>query len=116
MSSVHKGSLQTGNKKGSFLSRNSAALDKLAELTKGKNDARSGSGAKNTSNFVFAALSPGKAEAGGDKDSKAAAASEPKAVAKRKRAAVANAAAAAKEAKKPRTIDENSRDSIFGFM
>lgn len=42
------------------MSRNTATLDKLAAMTKGKSDGRSGSGAKNTNKFVFASVSPAK--------------------------------------------------------
>merc|ERR1711981_1374903 len=48
--------------RGSFLSRGSSILEKLAEMTKSSSEARTGSGAKNTKNFVFALLSPEKKE------------------------------------------------------
>merc|ERR1712083_1294511 len=48
----------SGNQKGSFLSRESGTLEKLAEMTRGKSEAKTGSTAKNTNNFVFAAVSP----------------------------------------------------------
>merc|ERR1712083_1186289 len=48
----------SGNQKGSFLSRESGTLEKLAEITRGKSEAKTGSTAKNTNNFVFAAVSP----------------------------------------------------------
>ena len=50
--------MQSGNQKGSFLSRESGTLEKLAEMTRGKSEAKTGSTAKNTNNFVFAAVSP----------------------------------------------------------
>ena len=40
------------------MSRESGTLEKLAEMTRGKSEAKTGSTAKNTNNFVFAAVSP----------------------------------------------------------
>ena len=56
--------MQSGNQKGSFLSRESGTLEKLAEMTRGKSEAKTGSTAKNTNNFVFAAVSPPPKSAG----------------------------------------------------
>jgi hypothetical protein len=67
---------QTGNKRGSFLSRDSSTLEKLAEMTKSASSTKSGSGAKNSKNFIFAVLSPPKGDAtaadGSEKPKKAA--------------------------------------------
>ncbi len=50
--------MQSNNQRGSFLSRASDALDRLAEMTKGKHETRTGSGANSGSaNFVFASVS-----------------------------------------------------------
>merc|ERR1711994_982893 len=47
-----------GGVRGSFLGRGSADLKKIAEMTKTASEARTGSGAKKSNNFVFAAISP----------------------------------------------------------
>ena len=94
--------------RGSFLSRDEKILDRLAEITKGTENQKTGTGAKNTNNFVFAALSP---------DKKASGAGEPNNERKRgARKPPANAKIPAKKPKINRTIDENSRDTIFGLM
>ena len=97
-------SITSSIQRGSFLSRDEKILDRLAEMTKGTENQKTGSGAKNTNNFVFAALSPGK-QAKGEVPNE------------RKRGAkTTNNKIPMKKAKINRTIDENSRDTIFGFM
>ena len=80
-------------------------------MTKAKNEGRTGSGAKNTKNFVFAALSPAKKE--NDKNEE-----EAEAPAKTKKRAKSSSGnqQMTKRTKVDRAIDENSMDTIFGFM
>ena len=107
----------TGNQRGSFLSRNSATLDKLAALTKGKSDSRSGSGAKNTNKFVFSSISPSKSSSesnaanaeGGDSGDQA-----PTLRSQKRKSAPTDKSV--KKARVDRTLDENSRDTIFGHL
>ncbi|TRY75331.1 hypothetical protein TCAL_01352 [Tigriopus californicus] len=94
------------NQRGSFLSRNTKTLNRLAEITKGKSEARNGTGAKNTKNFVFAALSPKKVADQRDVESK-----EPTKAQSRR-----SVAPQMKKPKVVRSIDENSANTIFGFM
>lgn len=95
---------QSSNQRGSFLSRTSAKLDKLAELTKSKSDGATGSTAKKSRNFVFAALSPEKG-------------SEDRVVEEVKTKKKKSVQPAPKKAKMDsRTLDENSMDTIFGLM
>jgi len=103
-------SFQSVNQRGSFLSRNSDTLERIAELTKGSCESRTGTGAKNTKNFVFAALSPDKGVEDHESQKKT------KAPRKRTAAALASDGEEVKQPKLPRTIDENSVDTIFGRM
>ncbi len=95
---------QTGNKRGSFLTRDSSTLEKLAEMTKGTGAVKAGSGPKNSKNFIFAVLSPPK--------------EEPAPVeAKEKRKLKSSKNLNEPSSKKPkidRSIDENSSNTIFG--
>ena len=101
--------LQSGNKKGSFLSREDETLEKLAEMTKNKSESKTGATAKNTNNFVFAAMSPSKVHEGKSE------LIEPKS-----KASKAKSNASHKQGppqKKPRVnrvLDENSSNTIFG--
>ena len=107
---------QGANKlKGSFLSRNVATLDKLAELTKTKNEAVVGSTAKKAgrSNFVFAAVSPQKSASNAGGGTESGETAQPAAVTMKK---AKSKPPAKKKAKTTRSIDENSMDTIFGFM
>ena len=96
---------QTGNKRGSFLSRDSSTLEKLAEMTKGTGAVKAGSGPKNSKNFIFAVLSPPKEEA---------AAPVLEAKEKRKKSSKNLNEPLSKKAKVDRSIDENSSNTIFG--
>lgn len=104
-----------GNSKshrGSFLTRDTSCLDKLAAMTKSKaGESRSGTGAKNTKNFVFATISPDKKSVEEDKEETTTKVRK----SNRKRLA-AEMEANKKKAKIDRTLDENSMDTIFGFM
>jgi len=88
-----------GGLRGSFLARGDASLDKIAQFNKVKDD-RVGAGAKGR-NFVFAAISPPKAgkeeedSPGGKKKAK-----QPP----------------AKKMKRCRTLDENSKGTIFNLL
>ena len=97
--------LQSGNKKGSFLTRESQTLEKLAEMTKGKSESKTGTTAKNTNNFVFAAVTPPK-KASEDQNQK-----------KKKPNKSHHQGPAQKKQKFDRTLDENSKNStIFGLL
>ena len=99
---------QTGNKRGSFLARDDSTLKKLAEMTKGTGASKSGSGPKNSKNFIFAILSPPKAPEEED-----VVATEKKE--KRKKNAAKNLIEPlSKKPKMDRSIDENSSNTIFG--
>jgi hypothetical protein len=89
------------------LSRKIEELQKLAQLTKGKGDASTGSGPKNTKNFVFASVSPGKVSSEASAD---ASASHEKAKNRQKKEPPA------KKQKFNRTLNDDSMDTIFGFM
>jgi len=106
---------QTGNKRGSFLARDSSTLEKLAEMTKGTSSTKAGSGPKHSKNFIFAALSPPKAAA--EESSEASSTSSSKeATEKRKKSSAKKSLSEPlnKKLKMDRSIDENSRDTIFG--
>ena len=95
------------------MTRGAATLDRLAEMTKGKDESRTGSGAaaRNAKNFVFATVSPDKK---GEAASDAAGEENKSTKNKRKRKAVE--VAVAKKQKVDRMIDENSMDTIFGHL
>lgn len=100
--------MQSGNnQKGSFLSRESETLEKLAEMTKGKSEAKTGTTAKNTNNFVFAAVSPPPKN---NEDTSRATGEQHK---RKKKNATAPTS---KRAKVDRTLDENSQTTIFGLL
>ena len=91
------------------MGREAATLERLAEMTKGVDNQRSGTGAKkNTKNFVFTTVSPTKDQGDGE-DGKSS-------NAKRKKTTPIANPAAAKKAKVARSIDENSCDTIFGKL
>jgi len=94
---------QSVNQRGSFLTRAEDTLKRIAEMTKGSVEGKTGTGAKNTHNFVFAALSPGKKEA-------------EKVARKRKMQRPKDDEGSFKKPRLPRAIDENSSDTIFGKM
>ena len=100
--------MQSGNQKGSFLSRESQTLEKLAEMTKSKSESKTGTTAKNTNNFVFAALSPPPKNShesnGGDAQEK------------RKKSSTQTKGPQKKKQKFDRTLDENSQNTIFGLL
>ena len=82
--------------RGSFLARGDASLDKIAQFNKVKDD-RVGSGAKGR-NFVFAAISPPKQtddSSPGEKKVKPP---------------------PSKKARRCRTLDENSKGTIFNLL
>lgn len=85
-----------GGMRGSFLARGDASLDKIAQFNKVKDD-RVGSGAKGR-NFVFAAISPPKQtddSSPGEKKVKPP---------------------PSKKARRCRTLDENSKGTIFNLL
>ena len=85
-------------------------MERLAEMTKGVDNQRTGTGAKkSTKNFVFTTVSPTKGQ-GDDDEGKSST------NAKRKKTTPAGNPAAAKKAKVARSIDENSCDTIFGKL
>ena len=105
---------QTGNKRGSFLSRDSSTLEKLAEMTKSASAPKAGSGAKNSKNFIFAVLSPPK----GSKDDESSSLPMDETREKRKKSSAGVKKSLSeplkKKARLDRAIDENSSDTIFG--
>ena len=109
---------QTGNQRGSFLTRNTATLDKLAAMTKTKTESRSGSGAKNTNKFVFAALSPSKGQQSDIPVAEEGAGSPVEGKKQKRKSAASSSEAlkAKKVARVDRTLDENSRDTVFGHL
>ena len=100
---------QSGNKKGSFLSREEETLEKLAEMTRNKSEAKTGVTAKNTNNFVFTARSPSKTELTDEDKSKETKKSKSK-------ANLHKQGPPQKKAKVSRTLDENSQNTIFGLI
>jgi len=90
-----------GGLRGSFLARGDASLDKIAQFNKVKED-RVGAGAKGR-NFVFAAVSPPKHVGGEEDDSP---------VGKKGKAKPPPA----KKVKRCRTLDENSKGTIFNLL
>merc|ERR1712051_358273 len=96
-----------------FLSRGSSTLEKLAEMTKSSSEARTGSGAKNTKNFVFALLSPEKKKnSDASNTNQAATIEEPKSKSKGSTSRSNKVAPDSKKIKIDRSIDENSSDTI----
>jgi len=91
-----------GGLRGSFLARGEASLDKIAQFNKVKDD-KVGTGAKGR-NFVFAAISPPKG-GGADEDDESPGG---------KRGKVKPPPA--KKIKKSRTLDENSKGTIFNLL
>ena len=107
MKSVLSYSLCQGkNIRGSFIARGDKSLDKIAQFHKGKED-RVGSGAKGN-NFVFARLSPDKAE------TKEAAADS--AEVKVKTRSAASRQPPAKKPRVSRTLDQNTKGTIFNLL
>ena len=108
--------------RGSFLSRCSSDLEKLAEMTKSTSENRSGTGAKNTKNFVFALLSPEKSKKDknemGDPSAIPSADSEATKLTSKRASKSRNMKNApdAKKIKIDRSISENCSDSIFSLM
>lgn len=99
----------TSNQRGSFLGREAATLERLAEMTKGVDNQRSGTGAKkNTKNFVFTTVSPTKVRPEDDEDEKS--------TSKRKKTTPIVNPKGAKKPKIVRSIDENSSNTIFGKL
>ena len=99
--------------RGSFLSRGSSQLEKLAEMTKSSSETRTGTGAKKSSNFVFAILSPKKSKKANDTEPMPSISAEPE---KLKSKAKGPGKPDSKKIKIDRSIDENSSDTIFGHM
>jgi hypothetical protein len=95
---------QTGNKRGSFLARDSSTLEKISEMTKGTGAVKAGSGPKNSKNFIFAVLSPPKEEPAAPVEAKE----------KRKKSSKNLNEPLSKKPKVDRSIDENSSNTIFG--
>ena len=85
--------------RGSFLARGEASLDKIAQFNKVKDD-RVGTGAKGR-NFVFAAISPPKQGGGEEENSPGGKKGKPP---------------PAKKVKRCRTLDENSKGTIFNLL
>jgi len=107
----------SGNQKGSFLSRESGTLEKLAEMTRGKSEAKTGSTAKNTNNFVFAAVSPPPKSAGknNEEDEKQETSSRGKK--NKSKSSHQSGGPAQKRARMDRTLTkENSQTTIFGLL
>jgi len=90
-----------GGLRGSFLARGEASLDKIAQFNKVKDD-RVGAGAKGR-NFVFAAVSPPKQAGDGGDDSPVGKKGKVK-------------PPPAKKVKRCRTLDENSKGTIFNLL
>jgi len=92
-----------GGLRGSFLARGEESLDKIAQFNKVKED-RVGTGAKGR-NFVFAAISPPKQGAGGQEEEESPGGKKGKVK-----------APPAKKMKRSRTLDENSKGTIFNLL
>merc|ERR1712142_1162152 len=90
-----------GGLRGSFLARGEASLDKIAQFNKVKDD-RVGVGAKGR-NFVFAAISPPKQGTVEDEDSPGGKKGKVK-------------PPPSKKMKMSRTLDENSKGTIFNLL
>ncbi len=93
-------------------------LQRLAEMTKGKGEAKSGSTAKHSNNFVFTVKSPPKdasteasANEGAEDNKRQTRNSK-----KHKSFHGKSGGPSAKRAKIDRTLDENSSDTIFGLL
>lgn len=80
-------------------------------MTKSASAPKSGSGAKNSKNFIFAVVSPPKAD-----ESSSSGSSEAKEKRKNVTAKKSLSEPLSKKPKLDRTIDENSRDTIFGAI
>nr|XP_040570791.1 claspin-like [Lepeophtheirus salmonis] len=104
--------MKNNGSKGSFLSRASEKLTKIAELAKNKGETREGSGAKgNSKNFVFCAISPKKVSNG---DAFTTTTNQKKSSKKfRKETATCPAS---KRPKIERTLDDGNTSTIFGFL
>ena len=108
--------------RGSFLSRCSSDLEKLAEMTKSTTENRSGSGAKNTKNFVFALLSPEKSKKNKNETlgSNAIRSTDSDVAQIESKRTTKNSnidrAPDSKKIKIDRSISENCSDSIFSLM
>ena len=113
--------MQSGNQKGSFLGRESGTLEKLEEMTRSKSEAKTGSTAKNTNNFVFAAVSPPPKMATGKKNNEQAETASTVAQSKSSRKSKSKnnhqSGPAQKRARVDRALtDENSQTTIFGLL
>ena len=102
-----------GSVRGSFLSRCSSQLEKLAEMTKSSSENRTGTGAKKSRNFVFAVLSPEKSKNTKDTEPMPTTSAMPE---KLKSKSKGVGKPDSKKIKIDRSIDENSSDTIFGHM
>jgi len=102
-----------GSVRGSFLSRCSSQLEKLAEMTKSSSENRTGTGAKKSRNFVFAVLSPEKSKNTKDTEPMPTTSAVPE---KLKSKSKGVGKPDSKKIKIDRSIDENSSDTIFGHM
>ena len=97
-------------------------MDKIAAITKSKEDSRTGSGAKNSRNFVFARLDKQLGEEEEDEDIEKEANLELSATntvfnrEKKKSQKTKFQEPPKKMTKITRSLDENSRDTIFGHM
>ena len=92
------------------MSREEETLEKLAEMTRNKSEAKTGVTAKNTNNFVFTAKSPSKTEViDEENNSKETKKSKSKAT-------IHKQGPPQKKAKVSRTLDENSQNTIFGLI
>merc|ERR1712029_145490 len=111
----------SGNQKGSFLSRESGTLEKLAEMTRGKSEAKTGSTAKNTNNFVFAAVSPPPKSGNNNEQVQTGGTENQKQKQGKKNKSKSNqhhqSGPAQKRARVDRTLtNENSSTTIFGLL
>ena len=103
------------------MSRESGTLEKLAEMTRGKSEAKTGSTAKNTNNFVFAAVSP-PPKSGNYKNNEQAAEgaenqNQGKQGKKNKSKKNHQSGPAQKRARVDRTLtEENGSSTIFGLL
>ena len=107
--------------RGSFLSRCPSTLEKLAEMTKSSSETRTGTGAKNSKNFVFALLSPKKSseENLDDGHNKSSGSSATEKCKSNPKGTISNEKGRKPDHKKikiDRSINENSSDTIFGLM
>ena len=99
------------------MSRESGTLEKLAEMTRGKSEAKTGSTAKNTNNFVFAAVSPPPKSGKNNEQETTGAENQMQGKQGKKNKSKHQSGPAQKRARVDRTLtEENGSTTIFGLL